>query len=261
MGVEMPAAEKISLQDLNPPAPARNGTPAKGRWGGVNGDDHHGGRVKASRPQSRKISLLDLHPSDATFREGFARLAPLNLSFDAWFYHPQIGDVRGLAQAFPDTRICLNHVGGPLGICIYGGKRDEVFSHGSAAIRALANCPNVFVKLGGLAMRINGFDFHEKTIPPMARQPKFVHSAILSSDRDNHSITGRLVLDLLGAGEHVPAHMRKYYTFGSDFRQMLRKCRVIQMEFHLPVVEVTFSDKEVGTLRSFGKGVHPFGVT
>jgi hypothetical protein len=88
-----------------------------------------------------------------------------------------------------------------------------------------------------------------------------VHSAILSSDRDNHSITGRFVLDLLSAGEHVLAHMRKYHTFGSDFRQMLRKCRVIQMEFHLPVVELTFSDKEVGALRSLGKGVHPFGVT
>jgi predicted TIM-barrel fold metal-dependent hydrolase len=104
--------------------------------------------------------------ADATFREGFACLAPLNLSFDAWLYHPQIGDLTALAQAYPDTRICLNHVGGPLGIGIYGGKRDEVFGHWSAAIHALANCPNVFVKLGGLAMRINGFDFHEKTIPP-----------------------------------------------------------------------------------------------
>ena len=36
----------------------------------------------------------------------------------------------------------------------------------SASIRALAKCPNVFVKLGGMAMRINGFDFHEKADPP-----------------------------------------------------------------------------------------------
>ena len=104
--------------------------------------------------------------ADATFRQGFACLAPLNLSFDAWLYHPQIGDVTSLAQAFPDTRICLNHVGGPLAIGVYASKRDEVFNMWSASIRALAKCPNVVVKLGGMAMRINGFDFHEKADPP-----------------------------------------------------------------------------------------------
>jgi hypothetical protein len=35
-------------------APACIVPSAQERWGGVNGDDHHGGRVKASRPQSRK---------------------------------------------------------------------------------------------------------------------------------------------------------------------------------------------------------------
>ena len=39
--------------------------------------------------------------ADATFRQGFACLAPLNLSFDAWLYHPQIDEVTALAQAFP----------------------------------------------------------------------------------------------------------------------------------------------------------------
>jgi len=104
--------------------------------------------------------------ADRTFREGFACLAPLNLSFDAWLYHPQIGDLTALAQAFPGTGICLNHVGGPLAIGAYSGKRQEVFATWSQSIRALARCPNVVVKLGGMAMRINGFDFHEKADPP-----------------------------------------------------------------------------------------------
>src|ERR1700674_4426077 len=39
--------------------------------------------------------------ADATFREGFSRLAPLNLTFDAWLYHPQIDELTALAQAFP----------------------------------------------------------------------------------------------------------------------------------------------------------------
>jgi predicted TIM-barrel fold metal-dependent hydrolase len=104
--------------------------------------------------------------ADAKFREGFACLAPMNLSFDAWLYHPQINDLTALARAFPETRIVIDHVGGPLGIGVYAGKRDEVFANWQKSIRELAQCPNVFVKLGGMAMRINGFDFHEKADPP-----------------------------------------------------------------------------------------------
>jgi predicted TIM-barrel fold metal-dependent hydrolase len=103
---------------------------------------------------------------DETFRQGFACLAPLNLSFDAWLYHPQIGDLTALAQAFPGTPICLNHVGGPLAIGPYAGRRDAIFAEWAESIRALAACPNVVVKLGGMAMRINGWDFHEQADPP-----------------------------------------------------------------------------------------------
>jgi predicted TIM-barrel fold metal-dependent hydrolase len=103
---------------------------------------------------------------DATFRAGFACLAPLNLTFDAWLYHPQIGDLTALARAFPDTGICLNHIGGPLAIGAYAGKRDEVFATWKAAILALATCPNIVVKLGGMAMRINGWGFEDHFSPP-----------------------------------------------------------------------------------------------
>jgi L-fuconolactonase len=103
---------------------------------------------------------------DKTFREGFAVLGRLGLSFDAWLYHPQIGELAALARAFPDTRIVLDHVGGPLAIGPYAGKRQELFAGWKASIQDLAACPNAYVKLGGLGMRINGYDFHEKTDPP-----------------------------------------------------------------------------------------------
>lgn len=101
-----------------------------------------------------------------SFRQGFACLAPLNLTFDAWLYHHQIHELTALARAFPGTGICLDHVGGPLGIGPYAGKRDEVFADWSKAIQDLATCPNVAVKVGGLAMRINGWDFHTQPEPP-----------------------------------------------------------------------------------------------
>ena len=103
---------------------------------------------------------------DTTFREGFAVLGRLGLSFDAWLYHPQIGELADLARAFPETTIVLNHVGGPIGIGAYAGKREEVFPAWAASIKALAACPNVCVKLGGLGMRMGGFGFHEQPEPP-----------------------------------------------------------------------------------------------
>ena len=104
--------------------------------------------------------------ADLAFREGFARLAPLGLSFDAWLYHPQIDELTDLARAFPDTRIVLNHVGGPLGIGAYAGKGDEVFARWRDSIRTLVGCPNVYIKLGGLGMRISGFGFDQLPEPP-----------------------------------------------------------------------------------------------
>ncbi len=102
----------------------------------------------------------------ADFREGFAKLAEFGLSFEAWQYHTQIGDVIDLARAFPDTMIMLNHAGGPLGIGPYKGKHAEVFPGWAADIREIGKLPNVYVKLGGLGMPINGFEFHKRAAPP-----------------------------------------------------------------------------------------------
>ena len=103
---------------------------------------------------------------DPTFRKGFACLAPLALSFDAWLFHPQIGELTDLARAFPDTKIVLDHCGGPVGIGSYANHREEIFAGWKTSIEEIAKCPNVAVKLGGLAMRLLGYDFHERPMPP-----------------------------------------------------------------------------------------------
>ncbi len=103
---------------------------------------------------------------EGTFREGFAHLGKLGLSFDAWLYHPQIPELVDLARAFPETPVVLDHFGGPLGIGPYAGRRDEVFSDWRGSMEALAACPNVSVKIGGLQMPLNGFGWHERPRPP-----------------------------------------------------------------------------------------------
>jgi L-fuconolactonase len=85
-------------------------------------------------------------------------------------YHPQITDLVGLARAFPDTTIILDHIGGPLGIGSYAGKRDEVFEDWKKGIAAFSQCPNAFVKLGGLGMPISGFRWHERPAPPDSQE-------------------------------------------------------------------------------------------
>ena len=102
----------------------------------------------------------------ADFRRGFARLAAHGLSFDAWQYHPQLPELLDLARAFPATTIILDHVGGPLGIGPYAGRRDEIFASWSRDIAALATCPNIVVKLGGLGMTTRGFGFHKREVLP-----------------------------------------------------------------------------------------------
>ncbi|MDF8331647.1 amidohydrolase family protein [Novosphingobium cyanobacteriorum] len=92
-----------------------------------------------------------LYASDA-FRSGFRQLGAMGLTFDAWVCEPQLPDVIALARAFPEQPIVLDHCGTPLGIASYKGRLPERFDTWRASIRALAELPNVSIKLGGLAM-------------------------------------------------------------------------------------------------------------
>jgi len=139
-----------------------------------------GGRLRgvrniAARHDSPEVRVSGPVPppgllADPSFREGYARLAPAGLSFDAWVYHPQLGEVAALADAFPDTQIILNHTGGPIGIGPYQGRRDAAFAEWQEGIRALAKRSNVAVKLGGLGMKLGGFGFHLQPRPPSSIQ-------------------------------------------------------------------------------------------
>jgi len=107
---------------------------------------------------------------EAAFREGFAQLAPMGLSYDAWAYHPQLGEVIELARRFPATRIVLNHLGGPIGIGSYAQRQDAVFADWRRDIEALAAHDNVVLKLGGLGMRLRGADFPRRPAPPSSQE-------------------------------------------------------------------------------------------
>jgi L-fuconolactonase len=106
---------------------------------------------------------------DPSFREGFAVLGKMGLSFDAWLYFPQMPDLVDLARAFPDTPIVLNHAGGLLGAGPYA-RREEWFAQWKRDIAGLAKCGNVMVKLGGFGVGRAGFGWHERPKPPSSRE-------------------------------------------------------------------------------------------
>lgn len=100
------------------------------------------------------------------FRAGLRQLAEHGLSYDTWHFHHQNEDFIELAQAVPEATIVLDHFGTPLGVGIYAGRRDEIFQKWKEDISALAKCPNVHMKLGGLAMPDNGFGWDKRAMPP-----------------------------------------------------------------------------------------------
>jgi len=103
---------------------------------------------------------------DSKFREGFACLQKYDLSFDAWMYFPQLMELVDLARAFQDIAIVVDHIGGLVRVGPYAGKDDEVFRDWKHGIAALAACPNVSVKLGGLGTPRCGFGWYQQAAPP-----------------------------------------------------------------------------------------------
>jgi len=107
---------------------------------------------------------------DPTFRAGFAEVARRGLTYDNWLYHPQIPELTRLARDFPDTRIVCDHLGGPLGVRSYAGRRDEVHAGTRASLAELARCENVVVKLGGIGMSVLGDGWYRRDAPPSSEE-------------------------------------------------------------------------------------------
>lgn len=104
------------------------------------------------------------------FQRGVAELGRLDLTFDAWLYHPQLPELVGLARACPEVRIVLDHLGAPLGIGPYRNRRDEVLADWRRGMEAVAACPNVALKLGGIGMPLYGFPWHRHERPPTSEE-------------------------------------------------------------------------------------------
>src|SRR6201988_3308066 len=81
------------------------------------------------------------------FRAGARVLAKMGLSLEGWMFFPQLPELAEFAKAVPDLTIILNHIGGLTRIGPYAGRDEEVMATWRAGIAAVAECPNVNLKL------------------------------------------------------------------------------------------------------------------
>jgi len=127
-----------------------------GRYRGVRGAE-----LMAYDPDPTIIGQPNAVPGlllDADFRRGFKYLESLGLSFDAWLLEPQLSELIDLARAFPNIQMILNHCGGPLGVGHYAAAPRKRFERWRAAMRLVAEQPNVAIKIGGLGLPLLGFE-------------------------------------------------------------------------------------------------------
>lgn len=84
--------------------------------------------------------------ADAGFRAGLATLAQFDLAFDLLVEKEQLQDTAALAAAVPSVRMNVNHLGYPN----ISDTDPDHFASWAADVQALAEQPNVFLKLSGL---------------------------------------------------------------------------------------------------------------
>ncbi len=99
------------------------------------------------------------------FRAGARVLARMGLSLEGWLYFHQLPELADFARAVPDLTIVLNHLGGLMRTGPYAGRDDEVMAVWRRGIEAVAQCPNMNIKLGGMGMPRFGFDWHTREKP------------------------------------------------------------------------------------------------
>jgi predicted TIM-barrel fold metal-dependent hydrolase len=138
--------------------------------------EHAGGRFRGVRHSAAwdpDPSIARSHsnpPHDlyrrSSFRQGLATLGRLGLSFDAWQYHPQLSELVDAARAVPGTPIVVNHLGAPLGIGPYAGRRAEVLETWRPQMAELARLDNVHLKVGGIGMSRYGMGWEHGERPP-----------------------------------------------------------------------------------------------
>ena len=124
-------------------------------------------RHAAGWDASPELTQRDIQGVMATteYRAGARVLAKTGLTLDNSLYHTQLDEFAALARAVPDLILVLNHIGGLVRVGPYANRDNEVLADWRRGIAAVAACPNVVLKLGGVGQKRFGFDWHTRAKP------------------------------------------------------------------------------------------------
>ena len=183
---------------------------------------HSGGWDADERVRNAHSEPTESIYLEDAFQIGLEQLIKLDLVFDTWHYHNQIKDLTILASNLPDLRIVHDHFGGPLGIGPYAGKQEEIFEQWKEDTSRLAECPNVYAKLGGLAMPVNGWDWHKRELPVtsdelLAKHEKYYTHTIEIFGADRCMFESNFPVDKQSISYHVLWNAFKKMT--KDFNE------------------------------------------
>jgi len=144
----------------------------------------------------------------ADFREGLKLLGDMGYSYDTWHYHYQNQAFLELARAVPETTMILDHFGTPLGVGPYADQKETIYEQWKKDITMIAACPNVVVKIGGLAMPDNGFGWDKQDRPPssdefVAEQSRYYMHTIEQFGPDRCMFESNFPVDKMSLSYHV----------------------------------------------------------
>ncbi len=119
----------------------------------------------------RRSASYDVHPdvesraeqgllANESFRAGARVLARREMVYENTLYFHQLPELVDFANAIPELTIVLNHIGGLYRVGPYANRDDEVITEWQAGVAAVARCPNIYLKLGGVGQPRYGFDWH-----------------------------------------------------------------------------------------------------
>lgn len=120
------------------------------------------------------------------FQRGLAKVGERGFVFEAFQFHFQLLELADIAAATPNTSIVVNHLGAPVG---YGGEDRDLFEEWLHGIKMLARCPNVLMKLGGMASPVTEYDAPKRDRPPTSdefikERGHYFHAAIAEFGAD-----------------------------------------------------------------------------
>ena len=131
----------------------------------VKGIRHEGARS----PLSAEYGLFGQAPpglyARSAFVDGVRTLGRRGWVFDAWHYQYQNPEFLAFVKQVPDTVVVLDHFGSPVGIGPLADQLPQALQELKSQLTAIAACPNVVLKLGGMAMTLNGFGWDRRARP------------------------------------------------------------------------------------------------